>query len=97
MGASIEYVVNNFLRPLLDSKETKFFTEAGIVLDTREVPALDTRIHALEIWARLMGAYISQKVQVSGGPSPEFSNVSDDELHQTISILLEPPQPAAKS
>ena len=97
VGASIEYVVNNCLRPLMDAKETKFFTKAGIVLDTREVPALDTRIHALEIWARLMGAYMSQKVQVSEGRSPEFNNVSDDELDQTISNLLEPPRPAPKS
>jgi hypothetical protein len=97
VGASIGYVVNNCLRPLMEAKETKFFTKAGIVLDTREVPALDARIRALEIWAKLIGAYMSQKVQVSGGLFPDFSNVSDDELDQTISNLLEPPRPTPKS
>lgn len=97
VGASIEYVVNNCLRPLMDAKETKFFTKAGIVLDTREVPALDARIRSLEIWAKLIGAYMSQKVQVSGGLSPDFNNVSDDELDQTISNLLESPRQEPKS
>jgi hypothetical protein len=97
VGASIEYVINNLLRPLMDAKETKFFTKAGIVLDAREVPALGTRIRALQIWAKLIGAQIIQKVQVSSGLSPDFNNVSDDELSQAISNLLEPPQPAAKS
>ncbi len=97
VGASIEYVVNNLLRPLMDANETKFFTKAGIVLDAREVPALGTRIRALQIWAKLITAQIIQKVHVSSGLSTDLNNVSDDELNQAISNLLEPPQPAAKS
>ena len=96
-GLGIEHVVNKCLRPLLEARETKFFANAGIVLDTREVEALDIRIRAIEVWARLMGAYTAQKVQLSGGLSLDFNHVSDDELDQTISNLLEPPQSAPKS
>jgi hypothetical protein len=97
LGLTIEHVADKCLRPLLEARETKFFANAGIVLDTREVEALDIRIRAIEVWARLMGAYTAQKVQLSGGLSLDFNHVSDDELDQTISSLLEPPQPGAKS
>jgi hypothetical protein len=96
LGLTIEHVADKCLRPLLEAKETKFFANAGIVLDTREVEALDIRIRAIEVWARLMGAYTAQKVQVSGGLSLDLRHVSDDELDETIARLLEPPQPAAK-
>jgi hypothetical protein len=67
------------------------------VLDQREVKANDTRIRAIEVWARLMGAFTAQKVQLSGGLSLDFNHVNDDELDQTIANLLEPPQPTPAS
>lgn len=97
VGLSIEYVVNNCLRPLLDAKETKFFAYNGIVLDTKEIAALDIRTRAIEVWARLMGAYATQKVQVTGGLSLDLNHVSDDELDRTISGLLAPPEQTPKA
>jgi hypothetical protein len=90
-------VADKCLRPLLSAKESKFFADKGIVLTTKEVAALDIRIRAIEVWARLMGAYTPQKLQVSGGLSLDLSHVSDDELDQTIAGFLEPPQSAPKS
>jgi hypothetical protein len=90
-------VVDKCLRPLLEAKETKFFASNGIVLDTKEVKALDIRIRAIEVWARLMGAYTAQKVQLSGGLSLDFSHVSDDELDRTITDLTRSSQPSAKA
>ncbi|HXJ44097.1 MAG TPA: hypothetical protein VNH18_32725, partial [Bryobacteraceae bacterium] len=97
LGLTIEHVADKCLRPLLKAKEKKFFADKGIVLTTKEVKALDIRIRAIEVWARLMGAYTPQKVQLNGSLSLDLSNVSDDELDETITNLLEPPQSAPKS
>jgi hypothetical protein len=97
LGLTIEHVADKWLRPLLEAKEEKFFADKGIVLTTKEVAALDIRIRSIEVWARLMGAYTPQKVQLSGGLSLDLSHVSDDELDKAIDSLLEPPRPAAKS
>jgi len=90
LGLTIEHVADKCLRPLLEARETKFFANAGIVLDTREVEALDIRIRAIEVWARLMGAYASQKVQLSGDLSLDLNHVSDDDLDRLISQLTGP-------
>jgi len=97
LGLSIEYVVNNCLRPLMQAKETKFFSDKGVVMETRDVEANDIRLRATDLWARLMGAYTAQKVQVSGGLSLDFSHVSDDELDRILADFLKPPQPAPKA
>ena len=97
LGLTIEHVVDKCLRPLLEAKETKFFASNGIVLDTKEVAALDIRIRAIEVWARLMGAYTAQKVQLSGNLSLDLNHVSDDELDRTIADLARPSQPPAKA
>ena len=97
LGLTIEHVVDKCLRPLLEAKETKFFASNGIVLDTKEVEALDIRIRAIEVWARLMGAYTAQKVQLSGDLSLDLNHVSDDELDRTIADLARPSQPPAKA
>jgi hypothetical protein len=97
LGLTIEHVADKCLRPLLDAKETKFFASNGIVLDTREVDALDTRIRAIEVWARLMGAYTAQKVQLSGDLTLDLNHVSDDELDRTISALLAEPEPTPET
>jgi hypothetical protein len=93
LGLSIEYVADKCLRPLLEANEKKFFANGGIVIDTREVPALDIRLRAADLWAKLMGAYTAQKVQLSGDLTLDLNHVSDDELDQTIAKLLGPSEP----
>jgi hypothetical protein len=83
LGLTIEHVANNCLRPLLEAKETKFFADKGIVLTTKEVEASDIRIRAIEVWARLMGAYTAQKLQLSGDLTLDLNHVSNDELDRT--------------
>jgi hypothetical protein len=90
LGMTIEYVAGTVLKPLLEATETKFFANAGIVLETREVPALDTRLRAVDVWAKLKGAYATQKVQFSGDLSLDLNHVSDDELDRFISKLTDP-------
>ncbi|MGC2769073.1 MAG: hypothetical protein WB607_26470 [Candidatus Acidiferrum sp.] len=97
LGLTIEHVGDKCLRPLLDAKETKFFATNGVVMETREVAANDIRLRAVDLWAKLMGAYTAQKVQVSGGLSLDFNHVSDDELDRAIADLTEPSEPPAKT
>ncbi len=96
LGLTVEHVVDNCLRPLLGAKETKFFANQGIVMETREVEAQDIRLRAIELWAKLMGAYTAQKVQLSGDLTLDLNHVSDDELDQSIAELL-PPKPPTKN
>lgn len=97
LGLTIEYVADKCLRPLLEAKETKFWADKGIVMETREVDALDVRLRAIEVWARLMGAFTAQKVQVSGDLNLDLNHVSDDELNSAISNLLGADDSAAKA
>lgn len=97
LGLTIEHVVNKCLRPLLEARETKFFASNGVVMETREVDASDIRLRAIDTWARLMGAYTAQKVQLSGGLSLEFNHVSDDELDRAIADLACPSESPAKA
>jgi hypothetical protein len=96
LGLGIEATVNKYLLPLLDATETKFWAKDGVVIEQRDVVALDIRLRALEVWARLMGAYTAQKVQLSGGLTVDLNHVSDDELDQSIADLL-PPDPREKA
>jgi hypothetical protein len=93
LGLTVEHVVDKCLRPLMEAKETKFFANQGVVLDSREVEALDIRLRAVDLWARLMGAYTPAKVQVSGGLTVDLGNLSDDELDKTIYDLISSSQP----
>jgi hypothetical protein len=90
LGMTIEYVGEKVLKPLLEAKETKFFANAGIVLETREVEANDIRLRATDLWARLMGAYATPKLQLSGDLSLDLNHVSDDDLDRFISQLTRP-------
>jgi len=94
---TIEHVANNCLRPLLEAKETKFFQKDGIVIEERDVEANDIRIRAIELWAKLMGAFTAQKVQLSGDLNVELNHASDDELDREIDNLLRSPNPPAKA
>jgi len=96
LGLGIETTVHKYLLPLLDATETKFFANGGVVMEQRDVAALEIRLRAFEVWARLMGAYTAQKVQLSGGLTVDLNHVSDDELDQSIADLL-PPDPRKKA
>jgi len=89
LGLTIEHVANNCLRPLLEAKETKFFANQGIVMETRDVDALDIRLRAIDVWAKLMGAYTAQKMHLSGDLNLDL-HASDEELDEAISNLLGP-------
>jgi hypothetical protein len=90
LGLTIEYVADKCLRPLLAAEETKFFSSDGLVMTERQVAALDVRLRAIEVWAKLAGAYTAQKVQLSGDLTLDLNHVSDDELDKSISELLPP-------
>jgi len=97
LGLTVEHVADKCLRPLLEAKRKEFFQNGGIVMQEKEVEDNGTRIRAIEVWARLMGAYTAQKVQLSGDVSLNLNHVSDDELDRTITSLLKPSEPPAKS
>lgn len=97
LGLTIEHVANNCLRPLLEAKETRFFQKDGIVMEERDVEALDIRLRAIDTWAKMMGAYTTQKVQFSGHLDLDINHVSDDELDEAIANLLKPPEPSEKA
>jgi hypothetical protein len=88
LGLTYEYVLDKCLRPLLEAKETKFFQNGGIIMQERDVEALDIRLRAIDTWAKLMGAYSVQKVNVSGTLNLDITHVSDAELNQSITDLL---------
>ena len=97
LGMTIEHVANNCLRPLLEAKKTEFFHKDGIVMQREEVEALDIRLRAIDLWAKLRGAYTAQKVQLSGDLNLELNHASDDELDREIDNLLRSPKPPAKA
>jgi hypothetical protein len=48
----------------LNAKETRFFAKDGLVMETREVEALDVQLRALDAWAKMYGAFREDKIQV---------------------------------
>jgi hypothetical protein len=97
LGLTIEHVADKCLRPLLEANKTELVVSNAIVMSREEVPAPDIRLRAIDTWAKLMGAYTAQKVQLSGDLSLDLNHVSDDELDRTIADLTEPSQPQAKA
>lgn len=97
LGMTVEHVADKCLRPLLTAEETKFFADKGVVIDSRTVAAYDIRARAIDLWAKLMGAYTPQKLQVNGSLTLEMEHLSDDELDQTIADLAGPAEPAAQA
>jgi hypothetical protein len=59
-------------RQLMNAKETRFFAKDGMVWETREVEALDVQLRALDIWAKMYGAFREDKVQVDVNHSYHF-------------------------
>jgi hypothetical protein len=87
LGLTIEYVADKCLRPLLEARETKFFASNGVVMETREVDALDVRLRAIEVWAKLAGAS-TQKVEVGGRIEHgiDLSGVPEAILHRIVGL-----------
>jgi len=56
-GLTDEVLIEKHLKPLLRSTETKFFQAEGRVTDIRRVPALHTRVKALDMAFRLKGSF----------------------------------------
>jgi hypothetical protein len=88
LGLTYEYVIDKCLRPLLTATETKFFANQGVVMQREEVEALDIRLRAIDVWAKLAGAYSVQKLDVRGNLHLDVSNVTDEELDDAITDLL---------
>ena len=97
LGLTYDYILDKCLRPLLEARETKFFQKEGIVMQEKEVEALDIRLRAIDTWAKLAGAYSVQKVNVSGNLSVGVTNVSDAELEESIASLLGRPEPKTEA
>ena len=55
-GLTPDYAADK-CRHLMEAKETKFFANAGIVMETREVDANEIQLRALDAWAKMFGAY----------------------------------------
>ncbi len=88
LGLTYDYVLDKCLRPLLAAKETKFFQNQGVVMQREEVEALDIRLRAIDVWAKLAGAYSVQKLDVRGNLHLDVSHVSDEELGRRHHRLL---------
>ncbi len=97
LGLTYDYILDKCLRPLLEARETKFFQKEGIVMQEKEVEALDIRLRAIDTWAKLAGAYSVQKVNVSGNLSVGVTNVGDAELEESIASLLGRPEPKTEA
>jgi hypothetical protein len=62
-GLTADFAAQKCLK-LMDAKETRFFAKDGMVMETREVEALDVQLRALDAWAKMFGAFREGKVQV---------------------------------
>lgn len=73
MGISVETLGRKILQKL-DAKETKFFHNQGIVMETREVDAHDIQLKAVDLGLRVHGA-LKRPDDTKGdqkGDSPRF-------------------------
>ena len=99
IGLTIEHVANNCLRPLLEATETKFFANQGIVMEEKIVKDSDIRLRAIDIWAKLKGAYSTQKVEVSGSLDHhvDLSEVPDAVLQRIVQLAEDRPAGSGQS
>jgi hypothetical protein len=56
-GITAEFLVKKCLKPALIAVRPVFFFYQGSLVETREIPAWETRLRALQIVLKLMGAY----------------------------------------
>lgn len=59
-GLTDEALIEKYLKPALEAKETKFFAHEGIVKDERELIAWSPRLTALDMAFNLRGDYAKQ-------------------------------------
>jgi len=83
---------------LMNAKETKFFANQGIVLDMKEVEALDIQLRALDAWAKMYGAFREDKVQVDVSHSYhiDLSGVPDAILFGIVGLASQRPDGRAQ-
>src|SRR6267378_3312620 len=62
-GLTADFAADKCLQ-LMNAKETRFFAKDGMVMETREVEALDVQLRALDAWAKMYGAFREDKIQV---------------------------------
>ena len=77
-GLTLEQIIDFYLLPLLEAKETKFFPSRKVtgkkveqIIDRRDVAALGTRWFAVDVLFRLRGDYAPKKLGLDpdeGGP-----------------------------
>jgi hypothetical protein len=77
---------NRIELPSLEATKTEFFASNGLVMEEKQVAALDIRLRAIDTWAKLAGAYSVQKVNLTGNLN--VTHASDEELDQAIADLL---------
>jgi hypothetical protein len=70
-GLTADFAAQKCLK-LMDAKETRFFAKDGMVMETREVEALDVQLRALDAWAKMYGAFREDRVQVDVNHSYHF-------------------------
>ncbi len=56
-GINDDYLAENCLNSALDAMETRFFSDQGVGMETREVGAGGPRIQALDMVFKIKGAY----------------------------------------
>jgi hypothetical protein len=95
LGLTYEHVIDKCLRPLLQATKTEFFASNGLVMEEKQVAALDIRLRAIDTWAKLAGAYSVQKVNLTGNLN--ITHASDEELDQAIADLLVSAQQTPKA
>lgn len=66
VGLDDRKLVENYLKPLMDANETKFFAHDGEVKDQREVIAWGPRERGLDMAFKLRGSYAPAAVEHSG-------------------------------
>src|SRR5713101_4710963 len=62
-GLTPDFAAEKCLK-LMNAKEKKCFASNGLVMEEREVEALDIQLRALDAWAKMYGAFREDKVQV---------------------------------
>jgi hypothetical protein len=91
-GLTADFAAQKCLK-LMDAKETRFFAKDGLVMETREVEALDVQLRALDAWAKMYGAFREDKVQVDVTHSYHFDlrEVPDAILFGIVGLATQRP------
>jgi hypothetical protein len=69
IGLTDEYLLKKCLKPGLTAKETKFFADKGIVMESRDVIAWGARRDFLDMAFKLKGLYVTREGDGTNGES----------------------------